>query len=394
MQGNNQSSLSRFLSEWKSNEKYFEILGIVSKLTRLFSVSDVPYLDYRLAENIFCKYFKAINDARSCTAYDARVFKNVGIGIKTFTLGNNDSSLEKIAEFNKLSKELKTLKGFDLARRIANFRNERMQYANNTFDITESQYHIIGRKSGILRIFNSPYDEIRIDEIRDVKDNNTSISFNDGQHEYRFNKSKSVLQKRFYLSQDFRDVPIDIIENPLDILENLFKNIPSNVVKTSIYKTKGTDYVILPLYSTKKREVLPKSGLNQWNAGGRKRDENEVYISIPIKIHKYYPNFFPARDVPFELILPDGKSLQAKVCQENCKALMSNPNSALGEWILRKVLNKSPGQLVTMRDLDIFGVDSVLIEKRHQINENGQEIFSIAFNCSYENYSDFIENED
>ena len=394
MQGNNQSSLSRFLSEWKSNEKYFEILGIVSKLTRLFSTSDVPYLDYRLAENIFCKYFKAINDARSCTAYDARVFKNVGIGIKTFTLGNNDSSLEKIAEFNKLSKELKPLKGFDLARRIANFRNERMQYANNTFDITESQYHIIGRKSGILRIFNSPYDEIRIDEIRDVKDNNTSISFNDGHHEYRFNKSKSVLQKRFYLSQVYRDVPIDIIENPLEILENLFKNIHSNVVKISINKTKGTDYVILPLYSTKKREVPPKSGLNQWNAGGRKRDENEVYISIPIKIHKYYPNFFPARDVPFELILPDGKSIQAKVCQENCKALMSNPNSALGEWILRKVLNKSPGQLVTMRDLDIFGVDSVLIEKRHQINENGQEIFSITFSCNYENYSDFIENED
>jgi len=32
-----------------------------------------------------------------------------------------------------------------------------------------------------------------------------------------------------------------------------------------------------------------KSGLNQWNARGRDRNPNEVYIPIPAEIHKNFP---------------------------------------------------------------------------------------------------------
>ena len=164
MQKSGFSNLAEFLSSWNSNEKYFEMLGLMASLSKLFSENDVPYLDYRLTENLFCKYYNAINDARSCTAYDAR-FSSLGIGIKTFIL-NNNASTEKIAEFNKLRPQLENLKGERLAYKLAEFRNERMRFADDTFNVNESLYHIIGRCSGLLRIFNLPYERINIECIK------------------------------------------------------------------------------------------------------------------------------------------------------------------------------------------------------------------------------------
>src|SRR5690625_7356534 len=93
--------------------------------------------------------------------------------------------------------------------------------------------------------------------------------------------------------------------------------------------------------------MTKKSGLKQWNAGGRNRDSNEVYIPIPIYIHQNYPNFFPPRDIHFNLILPHGETLVAKVCQDNSKALMTTPNTALSNWLLRNILNLEEGELAT-----------------------------------------------
>ena len=139
--------------------------------------------------------------------------------------------------------------------------------------------------------------------------------------------------------------------------------------QVEIQKTKiralGKTYVILPLFSTasKEHEVSQKSGLNQWNAGGRARDPDEVYIPIPSKLNSNYPDFFPDRDVKFVLHLPNGESISAKVCQDNRKALMSDPNKALGHWILRDVLQLPEGELVTMSLLNRMGFDSVIIYK-------------------------------
>ena len=73
---------------------------------------------------------------------------------------------------------------------------------------------------------------------------------------------------------------------------------------------------------------------------------------------------------------------------------MSNPNSALGEWLLRRVLRKRPGELVTMNDLVRYGIDSVLIQKTHTRNNIGQEIYKISFTVAdYESYQDFIGEE-
>lgn len=379
------------------------MLKLMASLSKLFSEGSTPYLDYRLAENIFCKYFDAINDARSCTAYDARI-GNLGIGIKTFGIQKGHST-EKIAEFNKLKPQLDHLKGKELARKIAEFRNDRILFANNTYAVRDSIYHIVGRVDGALRIFNTPYTQINLDKIDYVKDTQTSISFHVGDDFYNFNKSKSVLMKKFILPNDYACVPVELIEDPLELLATLLlksskkdeytgESIKNNY--NPLRRKKGEDYIVLPLYSTRYKEptVPAKSGLNQWNAGGRTRNEDEVYIPVPISIHKNYPYFFPSKDTPFELLLPDGNKLSAKICQDNGKALMSNPNKELGNWILRSVLHKQPGELVTMDDLNRYGIDSVLIIKHHKTNEFNQEIFSISFTVyDYENYVDFIQNE-
>ena len=99
------------------------------------------------------------------------------------------------------------------------------------------------------------------------------------------------------------------------------------------------------------------------SASGRPRDPNEVYIPIPAWLHKRFPNFFPPRDQSFELTLPDRNVMSAKLCQDNSKALMSNPNLALGKWLLRDVLNLRERELLTYQKLQTIGLDSVVVYK-------------------------------
>lgn len=130
--------------------------------------------------------------------------------------------------------------------------------------------------------------------------------------------------------------------------------------------------------------MYKRSGLNQWNARGRTRDVNEIYIPIPVWIHKKFSSFFLSRDTYFNLILPDGVMLEAKVCQDNSKALMSKHNADLGNWLLRKVLNLKEKELLIYEKLQEIGLDSVIIEK---IDE---KTYSIDFmpSGSYEKFKE------
>lgn len=386
----------QFVRQWRENTEYYDMLNLMASLSKLFSESATPYLDYRVTENLFCKYFSAVNDARSCTAYDARI-GSLGIGIKTFGV-NSGHSVEKIAEFNRLKPELDPLSGYDLAYKIGTFRNERMDVANRMYNVGESLYHIIGRKDASLVVFNTKYEKVDVDHIADVRDSPTAISFNDGHEQYNFNKSKSVLLKRFSVPQNNVEVPVEILSDPLEVLEELLRNrrpdVAPIVYPKEIYqpKVKGYDYVVLPLYSTRGKliHVPEKSGLNQWNAGGRERDENEIYIPVPAELRNNYPDFFPERYIDFELQLPDGQKLSAKICQDGGKALMSKHNADLGKWLLRQVLGKKPGELVTIEDLERFGIDSVYIEKLHSRTPSGMEQYKISFTRSdYESYQEF-----
>jgi hypothetical protein len=348
----------------ENNGNYLKLLSAVSKISGLFSESAVPFINYRVAENIFCRSFEANNLSRSDTAFDAD-FNSIGIGLKTF-ISKTNTSTEKVAEFNSLSRDLKNYKGKELAIKLGEYRNERIKLANRVYNINSSLYHIVARREKELLLFETDYNQIDIENINSVKSNKASLQFEDGHNFYSFNYSKSTLFTKFIIPENAFKLPIDIIEDPYSLLLDLFS---SNQYKSATDKLiKGENYIILPLYGIKKNEkfVFEKSGINQWNAGGRKRDIGEIYIPIPIDIHKEFPNFFPERDETFNLEIPTGEVFEAKVCQDNSKALMTNPNKALSDWLLRKVLQLQEGELATIEKLDKLGFDSVIITKNEK----------------------------
>ena len=220
-------------------------------------------------------------------------------------------------------------------------------------------YHIVARKEKELLLYETDYEMIDVNSINSIKENSTSLQFDDGKNLYSFNFSKSTLFRKFIIPESAFRMPIEIIEDPYKLLLSIFEE------KSIQEKKEEKEYVILPLYGYKSKEkfVFEKSGLNQWNAGGRKRDLSEIYIPIPIEIHKKFPNFFPPRDVKFNLSVPTKEILSTKVCQDNSKALMTDPNKALADWLLRKVLKLNEGELATTQKLNELGFDSVIISK-------------------------------
>ena len=171
--------------------------------------------------------------------------------------------------------------------------------------------------------------------------NEDNIYFTDSKHIYHFNLAKNTLYMIFDDAKVYDTFAVPIMEDPYSYLLN--KSERRNSVISSDNKKPR---LCLRLYSTKAdgtKFVAEKSGLNQWNAGGRARHPNEVYIPFPAEDRKRAPGFFPGRDEIFMLKLPDGFIIQAKVCQQDCKAIMSNPNKVLGEWLLRKVLELQNG---------------------------------------------------
>lgn len=122
----------------------------------------------------------------------------------------------------------------------------------------------------------------------------------------------------------------------------------------------------LRLYSESKKNgkfINEHSGLNQWNANGRKRNCNEIYIPFPSVDKTKRIGFFPSRDTLFTLLLTDGNTIFAKLCQDGGKAIMSNPNTLLGEWLLREILNINIGDIVTYDLLLEKGIDCVVFTK-------------------------------
>jgi len=343
----------------KQKRKYYEnMLRVIGSLSKLFSESDIPYLDSRVAENLYCKAFDAENKSRDDSSVDA-IFKRTGVGIKTF-VGN--SNTQKVAEFNKDMLEFSSLAPLEKAKKIAELRNKRIEFSKRNYGVDEIIYHCIRRESGKMVICECPMDLVDIGNIRIFKGTGKSVSFSDGKNEYIFNISKSVLLKKFSRTGIVAQIIVKILQDPFNILDRSLAGHKKLMLKAM---SVGHQFIILPLYSMKKgRKIVPeRSGLNQWNAGGRARDDDEVYIRIPHWIHEKFVGFFPKRDTKFNLNLPDGSVIKAKVCQDNDKALMSDPNKALGKWILRDVLQLKKGDLLSYKTLQEIGIDSVIIQK-------------------------------
>ena len=334
-------------------EKYSELTKAVGALSRLYSESNVPLIHPRFVEKLFCELTGARDLARDDTSFDALLGATIGVGIKTFrSEGFGKSRVEKVAEFTKTAASgfFRNRTKEELALLVAELRNSRIasDAAEYNIEVDKSFYHCLVRLSGGAFVHEEPYSTINIANIVPTNATGTPVAkfsqdsaghvyFADAANSYMFNTSKNVLYKRFEMSRHFNSqvfpirIDLDIFSKITRVLEGL-PVVSSDKIESSEPVLMS---VILPLYSTKGgvKRVPEKSGINQWNAGGRLRKFGEAYIPVPISVHQSNPGFFPGRDIKFSLTLPNGKEVSAKICQDDGKALMSDPNTDLCEWL-------------------------------------------------------------
>ena len=253
-----------------------------------------------------------------------------------------------------------------------------MESTKRVYDLNDLIYHCITRKAEKIFVYETPAPLIAIPKIKFLNKEGSVLSFADGLNEYAFNVSKSTLYKRFITEKLLLEISVKILDDPFVAIERLLKESQQQAKEIGqvFAPIKEEPHIFLPLYSTwrqnddrKGEKYVPeKSGLNQWNASGRPRDNAEVYIPIPAWVHKKFPAFFPPRDDSFNLTLSSGKTFPASVCQDGSKALMTDPNKALGEWLLRDLLNLKEGELLTYEKLQEVGIDSVIVYKTGEKN--------------------------
>ena len=408
---------------------YQELLQSVAAMTLLFSDGPQAYIDYRFVEKLFVLATKGKDISRSDKVFDAIVGnpQNIGVGVKTFVIsGNAQASLEKVQEFTRFSGSgaFDNLGKAEIAFKAAEYRNNTVLADSQEYgiDIANSIYHCLVRSGGAGVIHEEPYPLINLDKIHPIDtqgrvldnfpDGNKGIRFSDGTNIYSYSKSKSVLMKKFDLALYKTLSPI-----PLALDPDIWKKISSSVVEKSLTEAltvsetqtpvaedpekliPGVDFVILPLYSTRgvTKTVEAASGINQWNAGGRQRKYGEAYIPIPAPVHRLAPGFFPERDKPFELVLPNSADpVNAKVCQQGSKALMSNPNDRLCRWLYKVIdskfsdydFDRPPArEPFTYSDLQKVGRDSVIVIKDRTSSHLKYEI-RFAELGSYEEFLD------
>lgn len=358
-----------FLEQSKSEQlKYEALLQILGSLSNLFSDSNVPYLYYRWAERAFCRAFNALDHSRWDTAIDAGK-DDIGIGLKTF-LAKNDKTFEKVAEFNRESVNFRKISDpTELIMEISRLRNERLDFAKGTHGVNNLVYHCVTRKLWYFYISEEIMHHVNINHINKINPDGNIINFSDWINQYKFNITKSTLFKQFNINPIY-GFNINILKDPFEYLENIVWRSEAEWLKNELLwssEQRVIATVTLPLYSERWSKHVPEnSWLNQWNAWWRSRKSREVYIPIPAWIYGTNPWFFPSYETPFELVLPNGKVLSAKVCsgkKETPKALYSNPNTDLGEWMIDEVLKVPEGKIVTYDTLVNVWTDSVEISK-------------------------------
>ena len=420
----------------RDEERYETLLRLVGSLSKLFSDNDSPYIDSRFVERLFVRTTGARDLGRKDISFDA-VKEDVGVGVKTFLAGTGNTKREKIAEFTTFARDgrFANLDKASLVGEVVAARNDRVSSDANEIgvDLSKSFYHCLIRMPGGVVVHEESYGVIDIDGIlptdsqgyvlRSWSEMGYGVYFTDGISHYSFSVAKNVLMKRFEFDRRTNFISIDIKDDPLYDLEKLFV-IPDRI-KPAIAResgksgfaiglasdadllfgkdpeelTPGSDYVILPLYSTRGSDHLvpERSGINQWNAAGRKRKLGEAYVPIPSVIHQSFPGFFPSRDVSFHLQLPNQQTaVPAKVCQDNSKALMTTPNRHLGTWLIgvlkpalkEWMFEEDPGNMQPLdyEDLERIGKDSVRISRSL---EGDEFVYAIEF-APIGAYEDFV----
>lgn len=367
---------------------YEKLVKSVGSLSKLFTDNDTPYLSPKFVEKLFVFTSASDDLARRDMSFDAKTRLGAGVGVKTFGVSQlSGSKTEKIAEFTADATKglFSNLSAEELVHTVANYRNARVQSDARVFEIGlgDSFYHCLVRSPAGCKIHEEPYDLIDTSRIRLEKSGTGTRNprFTDGRNTYTFSTAKNTLFKTFKLDEHRNSSLIEVTFLD-DVFELLLKGgLTSQSGQPEIEPDQiATPFVVLPLYSTRSGKVDPKSGINQWNAGGRSREFGEAYIPHPSAIRKLFPNFFPPKDTSFKLRVPSGKVMSAKVCQAGGKAIMSNPNSALCDWLFN-LIDDSPstsqsrlrnGKPYTSDDLLRIGRDAVkisLVDAEEQLYE-------------------------
>lgn len=376
--------------EEKDKQEYIFYLQVFGALSGLFkdnkegSNANKPYLYYRNHEKLFAKVFDVEDLTRKDSAFDAIAKINnqrIGIGLKTW-IHTRNKTFQKVAEFNKLAPlELTPLvieKDYrTLVQKVSEFRNNRIEVDKRQYGTTSNIYHNVTRDNNVMNILETSYDLIQLDSINLTSQNGKTFSFTDGTSNYKFYSSKSVLLQEFDASEQniITSIPITQYDDPFELLREI--KLPEFGVDSN------KEVIFLPLYSDRSYEVQLKSGFNAWNGASKSkgsgilRPDFEAYLPIPKWIHQTFPNFFGfnalnklERDMssPFTLHFPDDKQATAIITQDEGKSLQTNPQSFLGEWVLRDVLGLKARELLTIERLYELGVDSLRITKIDNFN--------------------------
>lgn len=371
-------------------EEYIKYLKVFGALSGLFKDNKTgphaqkPYLYYRNHEQLYAKVFNVEDLTRKDSAFDAIATlddQRIGIGLKTW-IHTRDYTYQKVAEFNKVAPQelaplIKDKDNEQLIRKVSELRNERVKLDQRQYDTNYDLYHNITRDDNVMNVVESSYDLIQLDSLTLTSRKGGTFDFTDSLNNYKFYSSKSVLLKEFNASTDrvIEKIPILSFDDPFELLRMI--ELPTRE-QEKIY-----DVIYLPLYSDSSMRVAEKSGLNAWNAASKNkgsgilRPDFEAYIPIPVWIHKIMPNFFgfDALDreernaaSSFTLHAPDGRQIEATVTQDNGKSFQTNPQSALGKWVVHDVLGLQARELLTMERLMKLGVDSVKIIKLNDKN--------------------------
>ena len=382
----------------KEKDEYIEFLKIFGALSGLFKDNKEganarkPYLYYRNHEQLFARVFNVEDLTRKDSAFDALgPWENdrVGIGLKTW-IHTKDNTYQKVAEFNKLAPEviaplIKNGTSEEVIRKVSQLRNERIMLDKRLYKTDRDVYHFITRDDDVMNIIETPYDLIDIDSLELISDGKT-YTFKDKLHNYKFYTSKSVLLEEFDASagEIVEQIPIEQFDDPFELIRMI--NLPK--VNYEVACEEKEDYevineeIILPLYQDKKEGPIVSdcSGINirhskPKNKGSNTpRPEYEIEVRVSAWIHHIFPKFFGINAFDndeihnkelndFDLVLPDGRVLRGRIKQGNGKSLQTNPQGALGEWILKDVLGLENREVVTMDYLKSLGIDSLRITK-------------------------------
>lgn len=383
-------------SEEQQNEyiSYIEMYGALSAMfNQKSSETGAPYLNSKYQETVYARSFDAEEVDFGNTPHDMKSKingNNIGIGIKTWL--NSKPSYQKVMQLKSYKNEIDLVKNDKdaLANKLATIKNRKLKMDYNRLGLSESGniYHYITRDRGEVSIQETAYPLVDIDKVEPVNLTSTSFEFRDEFKKYKYTFGDSQIWMMFGEQDDstlIKSIKIDIMDDPFSFLKRAFQvKHDSEIIIPGFGSSKSkkeTDTVYLPLYSYRYGKVGEKSGLNAWNGAPKSpksnipRPEAEVYIPIPKKFLEMKPRWFNPNidfldykkyksetgknNYAFTLHLPDGKTYPALVGQQEFKALETNPQSALGKWLLYNVLNLSKGELVTNDTLRKAGFDSV-----------------------------------